>query len=136
MSISGMSQVDIARELDIDRGTVRLDLDAMRGKFEETSQSYESLCWGAYDRAVALRDEVQRQAREAKGSLKAKLYEVVRKMDCKILDRFVDPALMTAKADDRFTEVAERTIAWIGDRYGADELSAFLEFYATFERKA
>ena len=58
-------------------------------------------------------------------------------MDCKILDRFVDPALMTAKADDRFTEVAERTITWIGERYGADELSAFLDFFATFsERKA
>jgi DNA-binding NarL/FixJ family response regulator len=36
--LSGKSQAEIARELGLDRGTVRLDLDAMRAKFEVDSE--------------------------------------------------------------------------------------------------
>ena len=125
--MGGKTQVEIARELGIDRGTVRLDLDAVRGEYEVASDSVEFAFWGAYERVLQLRSELLKQAREAGGSQKAKLYGQVAKIDCKLLDRFMDPALMASRDSDRRFDIGKLVMEWIAETHGVDALRDFME---------
>ena len=125
--MGGKSQVEIARELGIDRGTVRLDLDAVRGEYEVASESFESVFWGAYERVLQLRSELLKQAREAGGSQKAKFYGEVAKIDCKMLDRFMNLELMASKDSDRGFDIGQLVLEWIAETYGVDGVRDFME---------
>ena len=125
--IGGMSQVEIARELGVDRGTVRLDLDAMRERYEVDSEPVLSVLQMAYERVLELRSELLREARATEGNLKAKFYAEAVKIDLKILDRLMDPALMTSSDGNHGFDFGVIAMEWIAEKYGVDGLRNFME---------
>jgi len=83
--------------------------------------------WGAYERVLQLRSELLKQAREAGGSQKAKFYGEVAKIDCKMLDRFMDLALMASRDSDRGFDIGQLVLEWIAETYGVDGVRDFME---------
>jgi transposase len=125
--MGGKSQAEIARELGVDRGTVRLDLDAVRAGYEEGYESVESVFRCALERVVQLRSELLEQARAAEGSLKVRLYAEAVKIDLKTLDRLMGPELMVSSEGDRGFHFGQFAMEWIAATYGLDGIHAFME---------
>ena len=132
MYLEGASQASIAKDLGVDRGTVRLDLDAMRlelsrGHEVGPAKSPEVVVWEVYERLNNLRDEIRSRAEKSEGNVMAKLYGEAAEIDLKILERFTLPSMIEVKSKG-ITNHEKATIDWIAEKFGQEALADLIKY--------